>query len=472
MNVKAIIKFIVCVFVLGIMISCEQGNKAKESEEEENPYSWEIKENFQELAANPAIFHKAVQNLTDIIVHDIFSPPVASRVYTYPSVAAYEVMQQSHEDYISLANQAHGLKDVPQAPEGEISYPLASMQAFMSVAGELIFSGDKMEEFRNAIYADFQKAGVPYEVYDRSLEFGNQVGAHILEWSTHDLYKETRTFERYTVNPDIKGRWTPTPPDYMDGIEPHWNKIRTFIIDSATQFVPLPPTAYNPNKSSKFFKEMMEVYNIGRNLSDEQEEIAQFWDCNPFATTHVGHVMFATKKISPGGHWIGISGIAARKAKCDFMQTAETYARVSISLADAFISCWDEKYRSNLVRPETVINELVDETWTPLLQTPPFPEYTSGHSVISASASTTLTDLFGEPFPFADSTEVKYGLPVRSYESFIEASEEAAVSRLYGGIHYRPACDIGVFQGRKIGNYVVEHLRTRKADLQLSSTQK
>jgi len=166
---------------------------------------------------------------------------------------------------------------------------------------------------------------------------------------------------------------------------------------------------------------------------------------------------------------MGIAGIAARKAKCDFVQTTETYARVAISLADAFISCWDEKYRSNLLRPETVINEHIDETWVPLLQTPPFPEYTSGHSVISASASITLTDLFGDPFPFADSTEVKYGLPVRSYNSFIEASLEAAVSRLYGGIHYRPACDIGVVQGRKVGNFVVDHLVTRKADLKMSA---
>ncbi|MEM8886929.1 MAG: vanadium-dependent haloperoxidase [Bacteroidota bacterium] len=458
MKLSVISQITALILLMGLSFSCK-----------ENPQTWQTKENFQELAANPAIFHKAVQNLTDIIVHDIFSPPVASRVYSYPSVAAYEVMQQSNEDYISLAGQAHGLENVPQAPEGEVCYPLASIQAFMKVGGQMIFSADKMAAFEAEMYKNFQDAGVPWEVYQRSIDFGNAVGDHILAWSDKDLYKETRTYPQYTVN-DLKGRWTPTPPDYMSGIEPHWNKIRTFIIDSATQFVPLPPTNYDMDKSSTFFKEVMEVYNIGRNLTDEQEEIAQFWDCNPFATTHVGHVMFATKKISPGGHWIGIAGIAARKAKCDFMQTSETYARVSISLADAFISCWDEKYRSNLVRPETVINEFVDETWVPLLQTPPFPEYTSGHSVISASASITLTDLFGEPFPFADSTEVKYGLPVRSYNSFIEASLEAAVSRLYGGIHYRPACDIGVTQGRKVGNYVVEHLRTRKADEQMSSS--
>lgn len=458
MKLPVITKLIGVLFALGLIFSCK-----------ENPQTWQSKENFQELAANPAIYHKAVQNLTDIIVHDIFSPPVASRVYAYPSIAAYEVMQQSSGDYISLANQLHGFTEVPAAPAEEVCYPLAAIQAFMKVGGMLVFSADKVQVFEDEMYAKFQDAGVPYDVFQRSIAFGDAVGAHILAWSDKDLYKESRTYPQYTVNPDEPARWTPTPPDYMSGIEPHWNKIRTFIIDSATQFVPIPPTTYNMDKSSRFFEEVMEVYNVGRNLSDEQEEIAQFWDCNPFATTHVGHVMFATKKISPGGHWIGIAGIASRKAKCDFVQTTETYARVAISLADAFISCWDEKYRSNLLRPETVINEHIDETWVPLLQTPPFPEYTSGHSVISASASITLTDLFGDSFSFADSTEVKYGLPVRSYDSFIEASLEAAVSRLYGGIHYRPACDIGVEQGRKVGNYVVDHLVTRKADLKISA---
>jgi hypothetical protein len=173
--------------------------------------------------------------------------------------------------------------------------------------------------------------------------------------------------------------------------------------------------------------------------------------------------MFATKKITPGGHWIGITAIASRQANLDLMKTVETYARVSISLADAFIVCWDEKWRSILIRPETVINEYVDEDWVPFLQTPPFPEYTSGHSVISTAAAYTLTDLLGEKFHFADTTEKEYGLTVREFDSFIEASQEAAISRLYGGIHYMPAIKNGVAQGQKVGNYIIENLATRKS---------
>ena len=143
------------------------------------------------------------------------------------------------------------------------------------------------------------------------------------------------------------------------------------------------------------------------------------------------------------------------------MKTAEAYTLTSIALADAFISCWDEKYRSSLIRPETVINQYIDEEWLPLLQTPPFPEYTSGHSVISSAAAIALTSIFGDDFAFDDTTEEKYGLTVRSFKSFIHASEEAAVSRLYGGIHYRPAIDNGVTQGRALGRFLVEKLEVR-----------
>jgi membrane-associated phospholipid phosphatase len=159
---------------------------------------------------------------------------------------------------------------------------------------------------------------------------------------------------------------------------------------------------------------------------------------------------------------MGIVAIAARTAGADLMRSAEAYARTAIALADGFISVWDEKYRSNLVRPETVINAHLDEQWEPLLQTPPFPEYTSGHSGISTAAATVLTDQFGEGFAFADSTEIAYGLPVRSFSSFNEAAAEAAISRLYGGIHYRMAIEEGVSQGRKVGELVVQRVRTRE----------
>jgi len=247
----------------------------------------------------------------------------------------------------------------------------------------------------------------------------------------------------------------------MDAVEPNWYKVRPFAMDSARQFPPEPPFLFDTAQGSPFMREAMEVYETGRKLTDEQRAIAGFWDCNPYVMHVQGHSMFATKKITPGGHWMGIVGIAARKSGADPTRSAEAYARAAIALADGFISSWDEKYHSNVIRPETVINAYIDEAWEPALQTPPFPEYTSGHSVISTAAAEVLTDQFGDNFAFADSTETDYGLPVRSFKSFRQAAAEAAMSRLYGGIHYRRSIEQGVTQGRKVGEYVLARVRTR-----------
>jgi hypothetical protein len=234
------------------------------------------------------------------------------------------------------------------------------------------------------------------------------------------------------------------------------------VLDSSNQFPPKDPLPYNLKKESPFHKQLMQVFNITNGLTKEQVEIAKFWDCNPYVTHHKGHSMFATKKITPGGHWIGITSVATRKAKSSFADTINAHANVSIALFDAFISCWDEKWRTLVVRPETLINEYYDEEWLPLLQTPPFPEYTSGHSVISRAAAVTLTKIYGDNFNFVDTTEIAYGLPQRSYKSFIHASEEAAISRLYGGIHYMMAITEGVSQGQKVGSYIASRLKTKK----------
>lgn len=416
----------------------------------------------KELAIESDVYHQTMDKLSDIIVHDIFSPPVASRIYAYPSIAMYEVLAKNDPGYNSLAGQLNELESIPD-PKGEVSYDLAALQAFINIGKALIFSEADMEAYREELYKELGK-GVNKEFFNASLAYGDEVSAHILKWADGDMYKQTRTYPKFTVTNDPT-RWQPTPPGYFEAIEPHWTQIRPFAIDSSNQFVPERPTEFNMDKNSKFFQEVMEVYKIGNELSQEQKEIASFWDCNPYVMNVTGHVMAATKKITPGGHWIGIIKIACKQENTNAMKTAEAYALTSVALADGFISCWDEKFRSNLIRPETVINKYIDEEWLPLLQTPPFPEYTSGHSVISNAAAMALTSIFGDDFAFKDDTEEKYGLTVREFESFIDASEEAAISRLYGGIHYMPAIENGVTQGRKLGGYVVDKLELRKEAL-------
>jgi PAP2 superfamily len=413
---------------------------------------------------NPDYLHRSIKQITDVIVYDIFSPPVASRIYAYSSIAAYEVAIHQDSKYRSLAGQVTGLGSVPQPEEGkEYCYPLASVQAALKVGRTLVFSEDKMDVFYNLIMQEFRDAGVPDDVFERSIAYGTQVADHIIAWSSKDNYKQSRSFPKYSIQED-PSTWKPTPPAYMDAVEPHWNKIRPFGIDSAQQFKPVPPTPFSVDKNSQFYKEAIEVMEMGNNLTGEQREIAFFWDCNPFMMNVKGHVMFATKKISPGGHWMNITNVACKKTMADFAQSSEAYARVSIALVDAFMSCWDEKYRSKLVRPETYINQYIDEDWVPVLQTPPFPEYTSGHSVISAASAVTLTELFGDNFAFTDSTEIEFGLTSRSFKSFIQASEEAAISRMYGGIHYRPAVEVGMTEGRALGSYILQKIRTRKEE--------
>jgi len=413
----------------------------------------------------PDDFHHSVDKVTEIMIHDIFSPPVASRIYAYPNIAAYEILAQNSDKYQSMANSLRELDEIPEVGENEqVNYELAALIAHIDLSKQLIFSEDRMEAFRDSLYTLWEDQNK--KEFMASKKYGLSVAEHISQWMNQDNYKQTRTMPKFSVDSEDPSRWQPTPPAYMSGIEPHWNKIRPFVIDSANQFKPTTPPDFSMEPESDFYKELKEVYDISNEITskgDDSEEvaIAKFWDCNPYVSVTRGHLMFATKKITPGAHWIGIAKIAAKKSDADVMETLYTYTKTSIAIADAFISCWDEKYRSNLIRPETLINQHIDDGWQPVLQTPPFPEYTSGHSVVSGAAATALTSIYGDNFAFDDDTEVPYGLPIRSFESFNKAADEAAISRMYGGIHYRAAVEVGVKQGRDLGAFVVDNLKMK-----------
>ncbi|NUO01084.1 MAG: vanadium-dependent haloperoxidase [Saprospiraceae bacterium] len=438
-------KGVLILIVLAGLLSCQRNNP-----------------NYEKEAANPEFIHRSMVRLTDVIIYDVFSPPVSSRIYAYATIAGYEALVPGYPENKSLGGQLNGLEALPKPDAGKAyCYPLASVHAFLTVGKALTFSEDSVNVFQEDLYADFEALNMPDDVYERSMQFGEAVAKHILAWSGKDNYKQTRTFPKFSLN-DEPARWQPTPPGYKEAVEPHWNKIRPFTLDSASQFAPAPPTAFSTDKSSLFYKEAMEVYKA-LDAADKEERIAiaRFWDDNPFISHHVGHVMFATKKASPGGHWTGIGAIAARTANADLMKTTETYLYITLAMADGFISCWDEKYRSNLVRPETYINKYIDENWAPLLQTPPFPEYTSGHSVISSAIATVMTHLYGDQFEYTDTTEEIIGLPARRFKSFVAASKEACISRLYGGIHYMPAIVNGATQGGNVGAHLLERVKTR-----------
>ena len=419
---------------------------------------------YQEIITDGSYQTAAQIRLTNVIIHDIFSPPVASRIYAYPSIAAYEVAVLADPQYKSLMGQLNGFESTVFNTEEEVYFPLASLVAYYKVATVLIFSEEMMNTHKEAALKEIKSKGIPKKVFNRSVQLGEEVADRVIAYSKKDNYHQSRSFEKYTVS-NAPNTWQPTPPAYMEGIEPHWNKIRSFALDSAGQYKSAPPTEFSNDKNSQFFKEAEEVFVITQDLSTEQKDIAMFWDCNPYKVNVKGHVMFAEKKITPGGHWMGIAAISTKTAGQDWKGTAETLVMTGVALFDGFIACWDEKYRSVLIRPETYINKYIDEEWLPLLQTPPFPEYTSGHSVISNAAAETLTELFGEPFHFVDSTEVAYGLPIREFDSFRQAADEAAISRLYGGIHYMPAIVNGATKGQKVGHHLLGRVSTKNENL-------
>ena len=395
--------------------------------------------------------------LTQIIIYDVFTPPVASRIYVYSSIAAYEAIRHANQSP-SIAEKLNGFDKMP-TPDAKKKYDftLAASAAFFKVARNVkVFSVDSLNAYEKSIYDNY-KANVDKEVYDASVAFGDTIASVVLKRAKTDGYFISRGKAKY-LGSNEPGKWRPTPPDYLDGVEWCWNTMKPMVLDSASQFAPGLPPKYDANPGSTFYNMVKEVYDIRKNLTAEQKLIAKYWDDNPFVIEHAGHMAFGNKKITPGGHWMGIAAQIIKQEKADPVKAAQTFALTSIALYDGFISCWDEKYRSSYVRPVTVIKDLIDKDWMPFLQTPPFPEYTSGHSTITASAATVLTKLYRDNLSFEDSSDYKYIGLKRKFTSLSAAAEECSISRVYGGIHYVISVNTGAAMGKQVGGLVVKKI--------------
>lgn len=405
------------------------------------------------------ILHENQDMLTQVIIYDVFSPPVASRIYAYSSLASYEAVRFADKGSPSIAEKLNGFGKMPQPTAGKsYNYALAATKAFFTVVRKVrVFSVDSLATYERGVYDKFSQT-LDDSTYQRSIALGNAVAEAVLARASADGYAQSRGKPKYLGSPE-PGKWRPTPPDYLDGVEWCWNEMLPMALDSASQFMPPRPPAFNMDTASAFYRAAYEVFAVGKGLTKEQIQIARFWDDNPFVIEHSGHLTVGKKKITPGGHWMGIAAIAAKQTHADPVKTARGYALTAVALYDAFIACWDEKYRSSVVRPVTVINELIGKDFVPFLQTPPFPEYPSGHSSITASASTVLAHLYGTNFAFQDTSDLRYIGMQRHFNSFQEAAAEASISRLYGGIHYRNSVDEGAKQGKQIGQHIIGRLK-------------
>lgn len=394
-------------------------------------------------------YTKALKKVTDIMVNDVTSPVAASRYYAYINLASYETNSFfQHSNYPSFSGTLNSFYvDKSKVLVDSFDTSLATILSMYMAGEKFLPSGFELRKPIDSI----AKLFAANEYYNNSYKLAKSIVEQVIAYAKLDGFTKLSGMQRYTPKAGI-GFWKPTPPVFMASIEPNWGKLRTFLLDSSKQFTTPAPIVFDTAINSKFHALAKEVYDIKRNATKQQKDIAMFWDCNPFAVEQIGHVEFGLKKISPGGHWLGIVGIACNSRKLSLTNTVLVHTLLSVTLADAFISCWQEKYTSDRVRPVTVIQFFFDPKWQPLLQTPPFPEYVSGHSVASSAAAIVLTKIFGDNFTFTDNTEVEFGLPIRKFTSFNAAAKEASISRLYGGIHFRDAIDQGIWLGDQIGS--------------------
>ena len=384
-----------------------------------------------------------------------YSPPVASRSFAYLGVTGYEVVVSGTPGLTSLAGQLNGLTPLPQRPQ--MAYDEAVvMQAAMAASVRVFFgntgpSGQQaMDRMEAALVAQTTK-DVPQDVVSRSTAYGQAMAQHILDWSATDggAVIENMGFPRDWVLNPAPGHWKPTSAIALQQapLLPDWGNNRPFAMPAGTTCALPPPPAYSEDQGSEFMKQAMEVYDTSRALTDEQKTIARFWSDDPMLSP------------TPPGHWVSLVLTLIDRDQLDSAHAADALARIGIAVADGFIGCWSAKVAFDYVRPVTAIKALIDPKWEPLLITPPFSEYPSGHSTQSGAAAEVLTAVFGADYAFGDPTHEEDGIAVREFPNFWAAAEEAAMSRLYGGIHFRAAIDRGLDQGKCIGAFVVA-LRT------------
>lgn len=404
---------------------------------------------FQLNGGDSKDFIRELKKITDIMIFDVTSPVAAARYYSYCTLAAYETLAYNDsESYPSFSNitriSFEKNAELGQSQSGDC--PIYSM---IYTASKILPSGQKLNQTRDSL---------KNLLTENEILLAEKIGNGILNYANNDGFLQLNNLKRYTPKRGL-GYWQPTPPAFMAPVEPHWKTVKTFFLKNPDQFKTKRPVEFNTNPDSEFYKITLAVKEVVEENNKKKNTIASFWDCNPYAISQIGHIEFGLKKISPGGHWIGITGIACLKKKLPLEKTIFTHTIVSVTLHDSFVACWDEKYRSDRIRPETIINQYIDPTWKPLLQTPPFPEYVSGHSVVSTSAAILLTEIFGDNFRFKDNSEEEFGLKTRKFKSFKQAAAEACISRFYGGIHYMDAIVEGESLGKNVANYIISQTK-------------
>ncbi len=433
-------------------------------------------------------------------------PPVASRVSAYGALALYEGFAADTSSGLrSLAGQLNGLDALPAPGDGRVDGGIVAAEAERIVLDSLFrdgFAGTRrtIDSLARAQVAGRTAAGVDDVTRERSLAHGRALGAALLAWAATDGFFATRSRswsaparrdqwqntvtqdqfiplmlsgesdlvapanpgvavdleragERFVFTNRPKNAAGTTLPTFnpVRPTEPFWGELRPFAIRDGDECRPPAPPAYSERPGSDFWKMGQAFADSMAALTPEKKQTALFWADNPVATG------------TPGFHWISVVNQMIARRQLSAPQAAELFALTSVAIADAFIGCWKEKYRSMVVRPVEYMHRVFDPNFATVIPTPPFPEYSSGHSVQSAAAVQVLIALVGDTVAFSDSTQVDVGQPPRDFANFTAARNDVAISRIYAGVHYVPAVVDGIDQGVCVGNRVLERLRTRQA---------
>lgn len=403
---------------------------------------------------SPSELHILNKGLIEISMEDIYNPPIATRIFAYSNLAAFEVNSHKTGKSFLAAHTGDSLFAVPtiSCP----NYELAALFAFCEVSKSLVFSEYMMDTLYQRLMRHAATDGFTPDDITACKAYATSVADNMKAWIKKDNYKNVKAGDQYTIL-GIDSTWALTPPDYAQALEPNWYKLRPIVLKSYNEILPPARPPFSKTKGSDFYKNASLVMEEGNRNDSLHRKTALYWDDNPNEFNDTGHNTHFKHKVSPPAHWINITQSYLIQAKADLSQAITAYAAVSTAMFDGMITCWGVKYGENLIRPVTYINRHIDKTWKPLIQTPPFPEYTSGHSTVSGSASVILETLYPHT-AITDSTEVPFGFEARTFKSATEAGREASDSRFYGGIHYKFGVDNGFENGTAIGKHVLNTL--------------
>ena len=401
-------------------------------------------------------------SLRENITVDVFSPPVATRIYAYSFLSAHECFALGGESP-SLLPSLHGFKPFNTLIDSNkyISY-IASLEAFKLVATVGVYRGFIIQQTVDSQMLRFvSKYNIDKKCVKYSIEKGAEVAHYVIERMNADGYAATRNKPFYNFSKS-RSDWEPTAPTYGNAIEPYWPLLQTFIIDSSNQFNMNMRMNFDSVRGSDFYNAASEVYRVFRadqKVDTDKLALAHFWDCNPVVNEIAGHATEIRKQNTPGGHWLGIAQIHFRINNTNPVEALRDYTILACGMSDGFMVCWEQKYRYHLIRPETFINRYIDSKWRPILECPLFPEFPSGHSVASAIAADLLVHMFKKDEPYIDSTNGYINMEPREFRSMKEAAKCAALSRFYGGIHYRYSIEQGLSLGDSVAAKVIERIK-------------